>query len=75
MHAIVTTYHGPTDHNGARIVATWNGHRVSISYPYELNAVEAHEKAANLMRVKHKIIGRMVSADLNKKSMVHIVER
>ena len=49
MTAIITKYHGPTNTRGSRIIATANGHRVSISYPYELSGIECHRAAAEAL--------------------------
>lgn len=47
MKAISTHYLEPTDHRGARIVATAEGgHRVTVSYPYELSGTDVHAVAA-----------------------------
>ncbi len=44
--AIETKYLGPTNTRGSRIVATCNGNRITISYPYELSGVDVHKAAA-----------------------------
>lgn len=43
---IKTRFQGATDTTGARIVATCNGKRKSISYPYELSGSETHKASA-----------------------------
>ena len=48
MKAIKTKYHGPTNTKGARISADdGDGHKITISYPCELNIDAAHQKAAS----------------------------
>jgi len=46
---ITTKKLGPTNTKGARIVATGGGHRVTIPYPYEFRAFEAHLSAAKVL--------------------------
>jgi hypothetical protein len=46
MQAIVTKYHGPTDHKGARISATAEAGRVVVAYDYSKNGEENHYFAA-----------------------------
>ena len=53
MKAIITKYHGPTNTKGSRITATdEDGHRVSISYPYELSGEAVHRAAADALCAK-----------------------
>lgn len=53
FQAIRTTYHGPTDHRGARITAkSGSGLKVTIPYPHELNSHEAHRLAAQTLCAK-----------------------
>ena len=50
MKAIKTTYKGPTDRTGSRIIARdGDNNRVTIPYPHELDSEEAHRKAANAL--------------------------
>ena len=47
MKAIKTTYKGPTDYKGSRIIATdEDGNKATISYPHELSGMDCHAKAA-----------------------------
>ena len=66
MVAIETRYHGPTNYRGSRITATANGHRVTVSYPYELSGVECHRKAAEALCEKMGWKGRMVAGGTDK---------
>lgn len=44
--AILTRYHGPTNHRGTRISATAQAGRISVSYDYALNSGDNHAAAA-----------------------------
>lgn len=46
LQAIVTRYHGPTDHKGARISARANAARIFRQWDYELSVEENHAEAA-----------------------------
>lgn len=52
MKAIRTRYSGPTNTRGARVIATdGDGNRATVSYQYQMAAVDGHEYAAySLMR-------------------------
>lgn len=52
MQAIVTKYHGPTDHNGSRITARADAGRISVSWDYALNDEQNHDAAALALAVK-----------------------
>ena len=55
MKAIKTTFRGPTNSRGARIIATdGDRNRVVISYPYELTQEQAHRAAAMALCAKMK---------------------
>ena len=63
--AIVTKYHGPTDHKGARISANdGDGNRVTISYPYELSGEAVHKAAAVALMEKMGWTGELVAGAL-----------
>lgn len=65
MKAIVTKYHGPTDHKGSRITASdEDGNRVTIPYPYELSGEACHRKAAEALCNKMDWPGRLVCGSL-----------
>jgi hypothetical protein len=54
MKAIQTRYYGPTNTLGARIKAIADGVKaVTISYPHEYNAEEAHRVAAQKLADKY----------------------
>jgi hypothetical protein len=57
MGTIITKYHGPTDHQGSRIVATANTYgtktRILVGYDYSLNSLDNHTEAA--MKLAQKI--------------------
>jgi len=46
MKAILTRYAGPTDTRGSRILATWDGGRLSRPYFHALDSEENHRCAA-----------------------------
>ena len=49
MQAIRTRYLGPTNHRGARIVATCDAKRKTYSWDYALNVAENHAQAAHAL--------------------------
>ena len=49
MQAIETKYFGPSNVKGSRIKATCERGSITISYPLELNAEEAHIAAADAL--------------------------
>lgn len=62
MKAIETRYHGPTDHRGARIIASdSDGNRVTIGYPHELSGEAVHRKAAEALRDKMGWTGELIA--------------
>ena len=53
MKAITTTFKGPTDTRGSRILARdGDGQRITLPYPHELDTVDAHKKAARTLMEK-----------------------
>jgi hypothetical protein len=46
MQAIVTTFHGPTNHRGSRIIAKCDAARRTYSWDYTLGVEANHEHAA-----------------------------
>ena len=61
MKAIETTYHGPTNTKGSRIIADdGDGNRLTISYPHELSGEAVHRKAAEALRDKMGWSGRLI---------------
>ncbi len=49
--AITTTYRGPTNHRGSRVIATCEAKRITVSWDHALNADANHAAAAlQLMR-------------------------
>jgi hypothetical protein len=45
MDAIVTKFHGPTNHRNSRVSAKWHGHRVSVEWNHDLDTTENHAAA------------------------------
>jgi hypothetical protein len=51
--AIVTKFHGPTNHRGARVKATADAGSVTVSWDYALGIAENHLAAAVALANKH----------------------
>jgi hypothetical protein len=49
MQAITTTYKGPTDHNGARVIAKCDAGRVVVSWDHGLDVADNHKRAADIL--------------------------
>mgnify|MGYP001596465819 CR=1 FL=1 len=65
MKAIMTTYHGPTNTRGSRIIATdGDRNRISIPYPYELSGEACHRKAAEALKDKMGWKGELIGGGL-----------
>lgn len=52
LQAIVTKYHGPTNHKGSRISARADAGRVIVSYDHALNISDNHKAAAQALADK-----------------------
>jgi hypothetical protein len=50
--AIVTKYHGPTNHRGARMSATAEAGRLTVSYDHVLNGSDNHRAVAQALADK-----------------------
>jgi hypothetical protein len=50
---ITTTYKGPTDHRGSRIIARGHRWRVTTPWDYAIGVEENHKKAAEVFARKH----------------------
>lgn len=78
LQAIRTKYHGATNHRGSRITATSaGGSKLTIPYPHELNAEQAHRKAAELLVAKLDWLTlgyQLVTGSLSD-SYVHVLAR
>ena len=65
MKAILARYLGPTDYRGSRIVATAEGgHRLTISYPYELSGEAVYRAAAEALRDRAGWAGKLDGGQL-----------
>jgi hypothetical protein len=49
LQAIVTRYHGPTNHKGARVSARAEAGRVVLPWDYALNTDDNHKAAAQAL--------------------------
>lgn len=77
MFTIKTTYKGPTNTRGSRIVATMNGHRITCTYNDMLSTWHNHQEAAfamiRYMRDKQEFgvpTGQWVGGELDTLSYV-----
>jgi hypothetical protein len=62
MTAIVTTYHGPTNTRGSKIIADAGmKRRVSVSYDYAMNTEDNHAAAARALCAKFDWTGDLRS--------------
>lgn len=53
MLAITTTFRGPTDFQGSRILASCDGRRLVVGYDHALSNEENHLTAARAFLAKH----------------------
>jgi hypothetical protein len=72
MQAIVTRYVGPTDWNGARIVARCDGGRIRVSWDHALNPPGNHAAAAQALAEKLEWRGQWVTGCLPDGRYVHV---
>jgi hypothetical protein len=67
MKAIVTTYKGPTNCRGARIIADdGDGNRLTIPFDHALNTEGVHRKAAQGLCDKMGWKGRIIGGGLKR---------
>lgn len=75
--AIVTTYHGPTNHRQARIRARYAGGdgRSYVTVPYDHGKSERanHDDAAKAMQDKAGLSGRLVPGWMDGRNCVHTI--
>jgi hypothetical protein len=65
MKAILTTYKGPTNTRGSRIIASdSDGNKVTISYPYDKTNEAAHRQAAEALCSKMQWAGKLAGGSL-----------
>jgi len=57
MQAIETTYFGPTNTRGSRVVAKCQAGKVSVSWDYALSVEENHDAAAKALASKLEWLG------------------
>ena len=60
MHTIQTTYKGPTNSRGSRILAKTPAGRISLSYSHDLNSDRNHSAAAEALARKLGWSGRWI---------------
>jgi hypothetical protein len=73
MKAIVTTYHGPTNTRGSRIIAkAEGGHRVSVPYSHELSGDAVYAIAARKLCDKLGWKGELISGGLPNGDVVFV---
>lgn len=74
MKAITTTYHGPTQTRGARVIADdGDGNRVSVAYDGGLHDGDTHATAARALCDKMHWGGRMLGGQ-TKRGWVWVFE-
>lgn len=61
MQAIITKYHGPTNHSGGRVSAKCDAARVVVPWDHALNIDENHKAAAKSLIQKLGWTGQWVS--------------
>jgi len=75
MQAIHTKYHGPTNHQGARITARCDAKRITVPYDHALSSEENHRAAAgalsNVLGWGGDTYGIMVSGSLPSGGYAH----
>ena len=72
MKAIKTTFKGPTNTKGSRIIATdGDRNKIIIPYPHELNTEDAHRLAATRLCAKMNWSGELITGWL-KNEAVHV---
>lgn len=73
MKAIKTTYKGPTNCRGSRIIADdGDGNRVTIRYDCSMNSDQNHHKAATALCEKMNWSGKMIGGSLAGSSMAWV---
>ena len=71
--AITTTYRGPTNHRGARILAkTGSGFRKTVAWDYELGPAENHVRAAKMLADQIEWSGSWHTGALHGASYAHV---
>jgi hypothetical protein len=71
MQAIMTTYKGPTDSKGARIIAKADAGRVTVAWDHSLGILENHTAAAAALAGKLGWTGAMVAGSIGE-GYVHV---
>lgn len=67
MKAIKTTYKGPTNNKGSRIIASdEDKNKITIPYPHELSGMDCHAKAAVALCLKMGWTGKLIGGGLKE---------
>lgn len=74
FQAIVTAYHGPTNSKGARITASAEAGRKTLSYDHAVSCAENHKRAARALASKFKWDGTLHSGSLPDGRYAHVFE-
>lgn len=76
MQAIQTTYKGPTNTRGSKIIAKCDAGKIFVPYDHALNAEDNHRAAAEQLRLKlnwsHEFYGRLVCGQIVNGDYVHV---
>ncbi len=71
--AITTTYKGPTNHRGARIVARAQAGSITVPYAYDSEIAENHVAAAKALQAKWEWAGSLVTGVNHDGDYVHVL--
>lgn len=74
MQSIITTWHGPTDHNGARVSAKTSegAFRCTVAADYGMDGDGNHRRAAEECLKRSGWHGRLVGGSLNGPRMAWV---
>lgn len=64
MQAIITRYHGPTDHRGSRITARAYAGAVTVPWDHALNPFQNHHAAAQALSRRMGWTSPLIGASL-----------
>lgn len=72
LQAITTTFRGPTNHRGARIIAKAQAGRLTLPWDHDLDVQENHERAAKAFVEKFGWFGVWATGANYDGSRVHV---
>lgn len=76
MQTIITSFHGPTNHHGAKVVAQASGgkHMVSLAWEYGVSMERNHMLAAMALAEKARWNGSFHGGSLDNTTYVFVTE-